>query len=619
MKDRFRLFNLLLILVLFLFFVGCSSGGGGDDGSDDSDDGTQNAASLSIGVSGSSVKSDNSNSVTVAATVLDDSNAAIEGATVLFSTNSGALSAPSAVTGENGIAEVTFQSGLVDQSNRIATITATLGSLTAQVPVQITGTAVTVNQESTILSSSNASSELEIYVTDAGGDGIYNAEVTITTDDSSTGSVNLSSSTGTTAVDGTMGITVTGVSSGTVTLNISAAGAMTSCDYTVEITGNILQITQPTNSPAELAIGDALQIVVSDPARGRVVLSTTLGALDGSGQAVTLDASSGTASATLTTDTAGLATVQAYNTAAPTVTDSISVAMYAKASTAAQIAIQASSTVVALSTTELKNSIELKAWVTDAVGNPVGEAPVVFSMINTPGGGEKLSVANDFTDDFGFAYTTFTSGSLSTSGSGLTITATLLNNQSINDSIDIIIGGTSGSVSITESTVVYSINEDTAYQMPMSVIVSDSNGNPVPGAVVTMSLWPKFYYLGDCIYEDGVCTGPYDNEDDFYGVGDDRYRNQFLDDGEDTNGNGQLTPAISSAGTMPATVEADENGLATFYWVYGKSYAGYVRAEVKASTTVLGSETTSTTLITMRPSQDDVEDEVLPGISPFDQ
>jgi hypothetical protein len=76
----------------------------------------------------------------------------------------------------------------------------------------------------------------------------------------------------------------------------------------------------------------------------------------------------------------------------------------------------------------------------------------------------------------------------------------------ISDAIDIIIGGTSGSVAITESTTLFSINGDTAYRMPVSVLVSDSNGSPVPGAVVTINLWPKEYYLGDCVYDGGTCT-----------------------------------------------------------------------------------------------------------------
>jgi hypothetical protein len=621
MKDRYKISKLLFTsLMLFFLIMGCSSGA--DDDETTGDD-TQNAASIAIGISGSSVKSDDSDSVTVTASILDANNAAVEDVTVRFTADSGALSAASAVTDSNGAAEVSSHSGLVDQSNRTATITATLGDLSALVPVQVIGTTVTVNQDSSTLSSSDASSNLEIYVTDASGDGIYNAEFSITVSSASTGTVSLSAASGYTGVDGTYDITVTGVASGSVTLDIDAGGASTSCTYSVETTGNILQITSPTDSPATLAIGNSLKVIVSDPSGGSVVISTTLGILNDTGKAVTLDASSGTAEATLTTTESGTATIQAYNTSAPSITDSISVAMYAPASAASQIAVQASSTVVALSTADLKNSVEITARVTDASGNPVGSAPVVFSMSNTPGGGEKLSPSVVFSDTSGEAVTTFTSGSISTSGAGLTITAELLANSSIDDSIDIIIGGTSGSVSITESTTVESVNDDTAYRMPVSVIVSDSNGNPVPGAIVTINLWPEAYYTGDCVYGIGLCYGPYANEDDFfspengYAANDDRYRNQYLDTGEDTNGDGQLTPPISSAGTMPATVEADENGVGTFSWYYGKDYAGYVRAEIKASTMVLGSETTTTVLKRLRPSQDDVEDEVLPGVSPF--
>jgi hypothetical protein len=361
MKDRLGITKLFFTTVMLLMLViGCSSGA--SDGDDQPDD-TQNAAVLAIGVSGSSVKSDDSNSVTVSASVLDTDNAAIEGVTVQFATDSGALSAASVVTDASGVAEVIFRSGLVDQSNRTATITATLGELTAQVPVLVTGTTVTVNQENTTLSSSNPSA-LIIEVNDASGTGIYDAEVSIAVDSASTGGVNVPSG-GYTGVDGTLEVSVTGVSSGTVTLDISAAGAITSCTYTVSTTGNILEITAPTE-PATLEIGNALTITVSDPDRGSVVLTTTLGTLNGSGSAVVLDASSGTASATLTTGSAGIATIQAYNTDHPSVIDSVSVTMYAPATSATAISIQASSTVVAPSSADLTNTVQIIARVTDA-------------------------------------------------------------------------------------------------------------------------------------------------------------------------------------------------------------------------------------------------------------
>jgi hypothetical protein len=611
MKDRHRIPKLLITSALMLLFViGCSSGATDSDGQPPIDN--QNAASLAIGVSGSSVPSDDSSDVTVTASVLDSSNAAIEGAVVRFSTTSGALSAASATTDASGNAEITFRSGLVDKSNRIATITATIGTLTAQVPVQITGTNVSVVQESTTLSSSTPSN-LEVFVTDAGGSPIYNAEVVISLDVfTSTGTVSLSPSSGFTGLDGSLNVAVTGAASGTAVLDVNAAGAFTSCTYTVETTGsNILQITAPTDEEASqgLEIGDTLTVTVSDPDRGEVVLSTTLGTLNGS-SAVTLDASSGTASATLTATAAGLATIQAYNTDAPGVTDSISVAMFAPASSADQISIQASSTVVALSTAELKNSVELTARVTDASGNPVGNAPVVFSMANAPGGGEKLAPSLVFSDASGYAVTIFTSGSLSTSGNGLTVTAELLDVPGISDAIDIIIGGTSGSVAIAASTTLFSINGDTAYRVPVSVLVSDSNGSPVPGAVVTINLWPRYYWVGNCVY--GTC----DVDDERY-INEDINKNQVLDAGEDTNLDGELTPSRSSAGIMPATIVTDANGVGTFDWIYGKDYAKFITAEIKASTMVLGSETTSTVLKILLPSQQDIDDEVLRGESPF--
>jgi protocatechuate 3,4-dioxygenase beta subunit len=619
MKDRFRIFNLLLILVSLLFVIGCSSGAD-DDETPGSDVDTQGAASLSIGVTGSSVKSDDSNSVTVTATALDSNNAAIEGVTIRFTADRGALSAASAVTDASGAAEVSFHSGVVDQSNGTATITASLGDLTAMVPVLITGTTLTVNQESTTLSSVSSTSNLEVFVTDAGGDGIYNAEVSIEIDSSSTGSVSWSSSSNFTGVDGTQDYTITGVSSGTVVLNVRAANATATCEYTVETTGNILQITEPVSTQPTLAIGASLTVTVSDPDRGQVVISTTLGTLNGSGSAVTLDASAtGTVSATLTTDRAGVATIEAFNTSNTDVKDSITVTMYSPASNASNITIQASSTVVGLSSAELTSSVEISARVTDASGNPVGDAPVAFSMANTTGGGEKISPSIVFSNDgsnadeeIGVATTTFTSGSISSDKDGVEVTAELLANPNINDSISIIIGGTSGSVVIGVSTTTLSINEDTAYDVGVSVLVADANGTPIPGATVTINLWPKGYYIGHA-------WNPSDPEYPRIGafLNEDTNRNLELDAGEDLNGDGELTPANSSAGNMPGVIEVDENGVGTFSWIYLKQYAGYIKAEIKASTLVLGSETTSTLNAELKALlKPDIEDGLL-GPSPF--
>ena len=615
MKERSILFKLLMILAGLVLLIGCSSGAE-DGGSSDDPGASQTVASVSIGVSDSSVSTDNSDSVTVTVSVLNSGNAAVEGATVRFSTTTGALGASSATTDEDGTAEVTFHCGLVNQSNRTAIITATSNGISATIPVLIQGSAVTANQSDTTLLVNDESDSLEIVVTNSGGGAIYNTDVDITVDSSSSGTVTVTPDSGTTGVDGSLAVSVTGTSSGTVTLNIEAAGATGTCSYTIEGEGNLLQITAPSSSTT-MATNGSLTVSVSDPDSGTVMLTTSLGTFNGSGSSVALDASSGTASATFTSSSSGTATIEAYNTNDPDVTDRVTVYVYAPSSEAAQISIQGSSTVVSPSTADQSYSVTITATVTNSAGVRVGDAPVAFALSNTTGGGERLSptvaltgMGTNSTDILGDATTTFTSGSLSTSGSGVAITAYLLDNTSVSDSMSMVIGDTPGSVVLGLSTEISSVNSDTAYEIDVSVLVADSNGNPVNGAVVSLGLWPLYYYTGDVWYGSTTVVGPIANED--------TNRNQILDSGEDINSDGELTPANSSSGSIPSSVTVDENGVGTFTWIYLKDYAGFVTAEITASTEVLGTETTSTVTKRLPASQDDVDDGVLPSSSPFE-
>jgi len=136
----------------------------------------------------------------------------------------------------------------------------------------------------------------------------------------------------------------------------------------------------------------------------------------------------------------------------------------------------------------------------------------------------------------------------------------------------------------------------TTYALPMSVLVADSNGNAVSGAVVSLSAWPAQYSSGTWYDEDPdpgkkkfvpYISGTFDNED--------LNENTFLDPGEDTNGDGLLTPHNSAAGTLPTTVTTDENGVANFDLVYLKDHANWIRDRIRASTLVLGTETTAST------------------------
>jgi protocatechuate 3,4-dioxygenase beta subunit len=624
MKNWMPFIKVLVALSCCLFLISCSS--------DSSSSGTvappteRTPTQLALGVSNPSVKSDNSDSVTITASVLDDDNVAVEGATVNFKATGGILSAGSVITEADGTATVDFSSGLVDKSNSEVVISAEVTGISteAQIPIQITGTTIdAMSTIRTLLSADSSNPDtLRVKVTDSGGNPIFNANVSLTVSTASTGSVAISPSSGLTDVLGEFEATIAGTNAGTATITISAKGALASQSYTVQPAGGTFAIISPTVDPVSALTGGSQPIVVSNPTPGasnEVVFSTTLGTLTSgvnTDNSISVLVANGQAQASLTSNFAGIATVQVYDADNPSVTDSIKVVFSAPADQADKVTIQASNTVVSPSTTTLTNSVTLTARVLTDGDQPVGNAPVLFSLSNTSGGGESIFPTVAFTNSFGTATATFTSGSLSSNASGVNVTASLLANDTINDTISIIIGGTAGSVVLGRSFKQSSIRNDTAYSLPISVLVTDANGNPVPGAEVTLGIWPTFYWAGE--FETELVPDPDDpggplielpvvdpetgnNVLKWYS-NEDKNRNLFLDTTpflEDKNLDGELTPPLASAGEVPITVIADEFGAATFDMEFLKIYATYVHVALTASTMVNGSETTSTSNFTL--------------------
>ncbi|MBN1833567.1 MAG: Ig-like domain-containing protein [Deltaproteobacteria bacterium] len=584
---------------------------------------TATPASLSLGLSQATVRSDNSDSSTITATVLDANFAVVEGITVTFTSNGGQLSTPSCDTDIHGEAIVDFSSGTTDRSNRVVTITATVPGLpSAQIPVQVTGTTLTLVTNTTNLeigAGGNNQANLTITARDAGSVPIYNATIDITS--SPSGIVSVSPATGTTNVTGQIQVTVTAMSAGDVTVRASGLGAIGTQNYSVGVVGDVFTITAPTDDPHSASTGGSVTVTVNAPSPiDEVQFATTLGDWDATGQQVrNVTVSGGVASAVLESSEAGTANILVSDVDNPSTSDSLTVLFSAPSSEAANISLQASATVVAPSTGGVSNSVNLTATVKNAGGQVVGGAAVAFSLVDTTGGGEFVSPPVAYTNSYGIAEGTFTSGSLSSDAQGVTVIATVVD-TSITDSLQIIIGGTGGSVVIGMSTTLSSINGNTAYSLPGSVLVSDSNGNPVSGAIVTLNLWPSYYRtgcfakigeewaVGDCVVDPAyypVDDWFFKNEDDWYGEGDARYRNLVLDPGEDRgpgpgvaqgespdvpNPDGQLTPPPAAAGSIPGTVVTDANGVGQFNLVYLKSSAIWIVVEITASTVVSGTE-----------------------------
>ncbi|MCP4110943.1 MAG: hypothetical protein GY749_36380 [Desulfobacteraceae bacterium] len=143
-------------------------------------------------------------------------------------------------------------------------------------------------------------------------------------------------------------------------------------------------------------------------------------------------------------------------------------------------------------------------------------------------------------------------------------------------------------ITIAKGTLIRSVNNDTAYELPMSVIVADSNGNPIPNAEVSLGVWPGKYGSGhwfecssSCCFE---ATGVFSNED--------VNRNQLLDEGEDKNKDGMLTPPKSAAGILqPSLVVTGQDGTADFSLTYLKSIVPWIEAEITAKVFVSRNDT----------------------------
>jgi hypothetical protein len=618
MKIRDLKRGLMIVLIILFSFVliSCGTGdgdGGGDDGGGGDippGGGTGVGNSISLGTTKAAVQSNNIDSAVITATVLDNYGAVVDDVLVTFGASAGVISASSQITDVNGEASITFKSGTADKSNQTATITASASGVTpASIPIQIVGSTLTLtvtNNKTSIPDDGTEEAILTITATDAAGIPVYNVPISLTT--SGTGAVALSEISGLTDVSGVFQVTITGVSDGVVTVTAQGLGDMKSVDFTVNESGTVVfgidslkeeGVDVDFADPYALSTGKTLTIIVAAPdlAYSNVIFATTVGTWDGGAETVVPKLiAGGFAQAELSSADAGFATIEVYYEGSQLPRDSMTVAISQPSSEADSIVIQASATVVQPSSGSDTNldSVTLTATVKSVTGQPVGGAPVAFSIENAVGGGERVSPVVVITDSSGVAESVFQSGTLSTDINGVTVKASVVGaDPPIEDTIPIIIGGTAGSIAIGYSTIIESDESETEYFLPMAVLVADANGNPVSGATVTLGLRPIGYWtgawyftmVGDKEIWRVYYSGYFPNED--------IDMNLTLDPVEDTNADGQLTPPNSAGGDVPPTVTTDENGVANFELTFLKTHAVWVADRVRASTEVFGTETSS--------------------------
>ncbi len=567
----------------------------------------ENAASFSLSLSQISVKSDNSDTSTVTATVLDASAAAVKDVTVTFKAvdesgkSAGQISASSVVTDALGKASVTFSSGTLEKANRVVNVVAAVSGLGEKfIPVQVIGTVISLSSESMILEIGGKDKTVAtVTVTDAGTTPVYDVPVSLSAEPSGiltwkpvTGQPADQDGNLTTDVSGKVRVEVSAKNAAKeVILKAEALGASGTVTYSVGSVNAILGIISPEEETAGLETGKELTIKVRAPTQTSVDFSTTFGHWADNGEKVyRAPVTANQATARLISSEAGLATIQVSDPNDPATSDMLKVAIAAPSSEASQVSLQTSSSVISISTGDLKNTVTLTATVKNAKSQVVGGAAVAFSLEKTTGGGEFISPVVSYTDATGTARTIFTSGSLSSDSKGVHIIASVVGKTGVTDDVWVVIGGKAGSVLVGQGTTVDSSKDNTHYILPMSVLVSDSNGNAVAGAKVSLGAWPSRYATGYRL-SDSPCPVVFEG----IWLNEDENRNLILDSGEDANKNGELTPPNTAAGALSEeTVTTNENGTAEFSLVYLKSYSNWVETEISANTLVSGTETRTT-------------------------
>lgn len=595
---------------------------------------TASSLSLMLGASVPSIKTDGSNSATITASVIDSFRAPVSGQKVTFSVPTGLLGTSSGDSKTDGTVTIPFTAlslaGKADRTNRTEVVTASIvgTAVTAQIPIQISGSTLTL-----VPSKSTAQVGEAITLTattyDAATVGVNAQSTRFSVDSRSTGAGTLSATTATTGTSGsTPAVTLTATAPGSVIINadwLNAAGSSTVTTSTIIIVTSVdtsFEVISPTTNPTSLALSDFKAIDVSVPTSisgvpvANVRFATTLGTWSnpGAGKTSTKTPVAKKVSETLTAGAySGNANIQidALDSSGK-VLATLNRVFALSAAKGTLISLQASVATVAPSAGGTTNSTTLTATVRDAAHNTVGNAPVLFEIVNPTGSGEQINPVVVYTNSNGVAVTTFTSGSVSTVG-GLQIKGSLVGVvPEVSDSKTINVSGTSVSVTLGQSNQVASSDNGTTYTLPMSVLVVSSTGGAVSGATVTLSAFPTHYYRGSrdlkepssptfctiiptkaklAVPGTSVTVGEtiaFPNED--------VNENDILDPSEDYDpigddrGLGSITPPHAAAGTLPPTVVTNTNGVGGFNLIYLKNYANWVDTRIQAKVVVNGTE-----------------------------
>lgn len=614
---------------------GSSNGGssGASSGSSSSGSGTSSSsgttaftcASLNLLSSTAQLPSSASqqaNGVTVTALCRDSHNNVVQGANVGFTASAGAINVTQGTTDGSGVATAVLTT-FGDATNQSITVTASNSGASKSLTIAETGTTVRVSGPTVI--GSGAQVSYTVTLADSSSKGIPNQTVSLTSS-SKNPITPVSQNTDT---NGQAIFTYTGTTGGSDSLSAQATALNASSAYAVTVSSTSLTFTQPTGNSPTVLIGTPTTVQVKYVQNGSPVAGATVNFSSTRG---TLSSSTGT------TDASGLASVVLNSTGSDgaggvIVTAAVagsgpsaSFALVLVATKASSITIQATPSTIAPSATSTVTAV-----VRDASNNLVAGQTVNFALSDPTGG--SLSAASGVTDQSGSVSVTYKATSVSSAQNGVQISATVNGTTVTTPSpAQITVGGQALRITLGTGNKVIVLDE-TRYQYPYSVVVTDAAGNPAANATFNLQLVSTAYQKGHYIFVtadnlweiDGNSLVPSTsldfNSNDKFPFGcksEDVNNNGILDPGEDYNKNGVLDPG--AVASVPSSIALDSTGSAQFLITYPKDRANWVEVRLTGTATVAGTESTATAEFVLPVASTDISSRSVspPGaVSPY--
>ena len=565
--------------------------------------------------------------VTVTALVRDSNNTVMPGVKVDLSADSGSLTAGSRITDSNGRVTEKLSTG-GDATTRNIKVTASLAGVPpVSALVAVTGTRLTVNANPTI--NLGASTDVTVKLVDSANNALSGKPVTF----SAVRNPVAVKGGGAAVTDaaGQLVLTYSGAASGTDAVSVRAMGESSSTSITVgSATFGVAAVDGSGNAVAVANINACYPLVVAGTGNtvltGTVNMSSSRGTVYADAGCVTVQNGAvsvvgGKAIAYLRATSPGISTLNATANALGATAQG-QVEFVAPLLATSTVTVQADPAVLGANTAgSTTQQATIRAVVRDgtAQNNLVKNAIVSFSIDSDPSGGALSQPSVVATGSDGAATVSYIAGTSSTAVNGVQIRASVQGVAATN-----VAGLTVAKKSLFLSAGtgnVVGLPTPVTYSVDYAVVVTDSNGNAVPGVNVTAGVRPRYYYKGTMIFPggDGPWMPPAVGNASLQCANEDTDGNGILTAGEDVNGNGRLDPGIPV--TVTTTGTTDAQGKATVTLLYARDRAKWLSVDLTIRGQAAGSEAVYVAYIPRLPGLgDDYSDKTIspPGYySPF--